>query len=267
MIQELEKAYSLVENWRDVRALLATYGPPALQQLREKSLRRFEGVGFPTHKTEEYKYTSLRPIEETEFKPAYGATVSKAEARETCLGKVEAITLAFVNGEYAPELSNIQALPEGAILLPMQEALESHEALVMNHLGQIATLQGKLGSSNDERFVWLNNAYISEGAFIYLPKNALVETPIHLQFLSKADHGPFAAFPRVLIVAEENAQARVIESYSGINPQGISRNAYLTCAVTELHLSRHANVEHIRVQNESTSAFHIATIQAHQEES
>jgi len=260
MIQELEKAYSLIDNWRELNALLATYGPPSLQAFRQKNLERFEGVGWPTHKTEEYKYTSLRPIEETHFKPAYGATVSKNEVRATPLGKIEAVRIAFVNGEYAPELSDIQALPDGVILLPFQEALESHQDLVLEHLGQIATLEGKLGSTNDERFVWLNNAYVSEGAFLHIPPGVAIETPIHIQFLSKADHGPFAAFPRVLIVAEENASAKIIESY-----QGLQASPYLNCAVTELHLAKHANIEHTRVQNESSDAFHIATVQAYQE--
>ena len=261
MISELERTHTLISNWRQVRGLLDTYGPPSLQDLRESSIRRFESERFPTHKTEEYKYTSLRPIEETDFKPAYGATVSKAEVRATPFGKLEAITLTFVNGEYAPELSQLQPLPEGALLLPLQEALEQEQDLVMTHLAQIATLEGKLGSTNDERFVHLNNAYLGEGALLYLPKGAVIEQPIHLLFVSKADHGAFATFPRVLIVAEENSQAKVVEAYQGLE------GTYFNCAVTELWLGRQANIEHTRVQNESPNAYHVGTVQAHQEES
>ena len=123
---------TFISNWRTVRSILSTYGPPSLEALREESIRQFESVGFPTHKTEEYKYTSLRPIEETDFKPAYGAIVSKAEMRATPLGKLDAIRIAFINGEYAPELSEIQALPEGVLLLPLQDALEQEQELVID---------------------------------------------------------------------------------------------------------------------------------------
>src|SRR4051812_11644164 len=124
MIKELEKTHSVISNWSQVRPILDTFGPPSLQELREVSLRKFQAAGFPTHKSEEFKYTSLRAIEETEFRPGYGATVSRVEWRQTLLGKIDAITIAFVNGEYAPELSDVQRLPEGAMLLPLQEALE-----------------------------------------------------------------------------------------------------------------------------------------------
>jgi Fe-S cluster assembly protein SufD len=259
MVEQLERTHSLVSNWREVKPLLDTYGPPSLQELRTESLRRFKLAGLPNHKAEEYKYTSLRAIDETQFKNGYGAIVSKADIRQTVLGKLDAITLAFVNGQYAPELSDVQRLPAGAMVLPLQEALEVDQDLVMRHLGKVATLDGKLGTTNDERFVWLNSAYLGEGAFVYLPANAICEDPIHLIFISKADHGPFAAFPRVLIVAEENSQARVVETYQGL------QGPYLNCAVTEIYAAKHAHIEHTRLQNETTDAFHLATVQVTQE--
>lgn len=257
---ELERANSLIANWSTVRPILDTFGPPSLQELRDESLRNFERVGFPTNKTEEFKYTPLRPIEEAEFGPAYGALVSKQELRSTPLGKLESATLAFVNGEYAPELSDVQGLPEGAMLLPLQEALEVDQELVMAHLGRIATLEGKLGSTNDERFVWLNTAYLGEGAFLYLPRNAQCDVPIHLLFLSKADHGPFAAFPRVLVVAEENSSVRLVETHQGL------AGTYFNCAVTEISVAQSAVIEHTKVQLETEEGFHIGTVQIQQEE-
>jgi Fe-S cluster assembly protein SufD len=259
MLDQLEKPHSLVSNWSDLKGLLRTYGPPSLQGLREESIRKFEAVGFPTHKSEEFKYTSLRALQETPLKPAYGAIVAKNDWRKTPIGRLEAANLVFVNGEYTPELSDVQGLPEGVILMPLQEALEVDQDLVMKHLAQIATLEGRLGTTNDERFVWLNNAYLGEGVFLYVPKGVVVETPIHLVFISKADHGAFAAFPRVLIVAEENAQVKVVETYQGME------GTYFNCALTELWLGKHANVEHTRNQFESPTAFHIATMHAYQE--
>ena len=258
MVNQLVEPHSLVKSWRQVRGLLETYGPPSLQDLREESIARFEQAGWPTHKSEEYKYTPLRAIEETTFVPAYGATVSRVELRQTPLGRTEAITLAFVNGEYAPELSNVQGLPEGARLLPLQEALEQNQDLVMDYLARIVGSQDKLGATNDDRFIWLNTAFVGEGAFLYLPPHAICFEPIHLLFLNKADHGPFAAFPRVLIVAEEQSDARVLETHQGLG------GVYFSCPVTELWLSKAANIEHTRVQLESPEAFHLGNVQCRQ---
>jgi Fe-S cluster assembly protein SufD len=261
MIEQLEKTHPLISNWRTFRALLDTYGPPSLSERREEAIRKFQVAGFPTHKSEEFKYTSLRTLEETQFEPAYGATVTRQEWRKTLLGKIEGPVLMFVNGQYAPELSDVQGLPEGALFMPLNVALEADQELVMQHLGQIATLEGKLGSTNDTRFVSLNDAHIGEGAFLYLPKGAVCLAPIQIVFASKADHKPFAAFPRVLIVAEEQSEAQIVELYQGLE------GTYFNCAVTELWLGQDAKIEHNRVQLETKTAFNIGTVQAHQERS
>jgi len=259
MIGQLEKTHPLISNWHFVRKIIDTYGPPSLQALREESIRKFQAAGFPTHKSEEFKYTSLKPLEETDLQPSYGATLTRQEWRKTLLGKAEAPILTFVNGQYAPELSDVQGLPEGAMLLPLNTALEVDQDLVMRRLGLVATLEGKLGSTNDSRFVHLNEAYLGEGAFLYLPKGAVCEAPIQIAFASKADHGPFAAFPRVLIVAEEGSEAKVVELYQGLE------GTYFNCAVTEIWLGENAKVEHNRVQLETSTAFNIGTVAAHQE--
>lgn len=259
MVELQTKPHSLVRNFDALKGLLATYGPESLQELREASLRKFEAAGIPTTKDEEFKYTSLRAIEEGEYKPAYGATVTRAEIEASVLGRIGGITVGFINGEYAQELSTDQDLPNGVFIGSLKDALEQNAELVLKYLGQVAKLEGKLGSTNDERFVHLNTAFLSEGAFIYLPKNAVVEDPIHLVFASKADHGPFISHPRVLIVAEENSQAKIIESYIGL--QGV----YVTNTVTEVAVAKSANIEHTKFQDESADAIHLATWAVHQE--
>lgn len=259
MIEQIDKAHSLVSNWHTFQALFDSYGPPSLSERREEAIRKFQAAGFPTHKNEEFKYTSLRPIEETLFEPAYGATVTRQEWRKTLLGKMDGPVLMFVNGQYAPELSDVQGLPDGALFMPLNTALEVDQDLVMRYLGQIATLGGKLGSTNDTRFVSLNDAHIGEGAFLYLPKGAVCEAPVQIIFASKADHKPFAAFPRVLIVAEERSEARIVELYQGLE------GTYFNCAVSELWLGEDAKIEHNRVQLETETGFNIGTVQATQE--
>jgi Fe-S cluster assembly protein SufD len=259
MLELTEKPHSLIENHQAVRGILGTYGPASLQEMRDRSLREFMEAGIPTTKDEEWKYTSLRIVEEGQFKPAYGATVYREEIEATALGNIDGLTLTFVNGEHAPELSTEHALPAGVIVSSLRDALESHEELVLQHLGSVVPLTGKLGSTNDQRFVSLNTAYLSEGAFVYVPRGAAVQAPIHLLFVNRADHGPFVAHPRVLIVVEDGAEAKVLESYVGL--EGV----YFTNAVTEVWLGERAILEHTRYQHETGESVHIAAISAHQE--
>jgi Fe-S cluster assembly protein SufD len=258
----LDRAHSLIENHTALRELLGTYGPLQLQELRDRAMIAFTEAGIPTTKDEEFKYLPLHALEGTSYAPAYGATIDPADLEGLPLDGLDAITLTFINGEYAPELSNTSGLPQGARVMSLRDALEQHEGLVLRHLGKIASLEGRLGSTNDERFVHLNTAYLSEGAFIFVSKGVSVETPIHLKFVNRADHGAFASHPRILIVLEEAAQAKVVETHQSI--QG-SDAKYFANVVDEIHLGANAFLEHVKFQDESPSAIHIANIYAHQE--
>ena len=252
--------HSFIKNFDLLKGLLATLGPEALVDLRERAFRSYTEFGIPTTRDEEFKYLPLKSLEEIDYKPAYGATVDRQDMEKTILGLVDAITVTFVNGEYAPELSSAQTLPEGVFVGSLKDGIEFHESTILEHLGGIATLRNKLGSTNDERFVNLNTAYLGEGAFVYLPKSVSLDHPIHLQFLSKADHGALASYPRVLIVLEENSDAKILESYVGLEGN------YFTNTVSEVKVGPNAILEHNRIQFETAEAIHIGNTSVDQAE-
>ncbi len=252
---------SLVDNYDAIVKLLATYGPVELNAVREKAFREYSEFGLPTTKDEEFKYVSLRLLEEGKFEPAYGATVTRHEVEQLPLGKMDSATVSFVNGQYAPEISREQTLPGGAFAGSLEDGFTIYEDKILEHLGKVATLKGKLGTTNDERFVYLNTAYLGEGAFVYVPKGVVLEHPIHIQYLFKADHGPLVSHPRTLIVLEEGAQAKVVESYIGLD------GVVFTNAVTEVFMGIHSILEHDRFQQEGPDSVHIATTAVHQDAS
>lgn len=260
MMPTLEtRPHPLVEQFSQLKSLLETFGSKNLQTRREDALRQFEMAGIPTSKDEEFKYTSLRILEETAFGPAYGATVTRHQAEMAPLGKIDAATLTFINGQFAPELGILHALPGGAFIGSLPDALSVLGEDVLGHLGKVASLEGKLGSTNDERFTHLNTAFLADGAVIYVPKNVTLSMPIHLQFLTHADHGPLVNHPRVLIVLEENAEAHVVQTFAGLD--GIA----FTNVVTEVVLGPGSRLEHVKLQQERSGSVFIATVAVHQE--
>jgi Fe-S cluster assembly protein SufD len=106
-----------------------------------------------------------------------------------------------------------------------------------------------------EGFTALNTAFISHGAFVYIPRGVTVNTPLHLLFIS--DGAQSASFPRVLLVADQNSSASVIENYVSLQ-----EGQYFTNAVVEIVLKEGARLEHYKLQRESVEAFHIATTAA-----
>ena len=254
-----DRPSSLVAAFPQLKTLLADEGPPNFDAIRDAALARFEAVGLPGHKDEEYRYVSFREVAETQYGLPYGATLDRAQAGRHAMGRFDAITVAFINGQFAPEISSSDVLPNGVFVGTLAEAYEVHPTVIAAHLGKIATLQGKLGSSNDERFVDLNTAFLGEGAFVYVPCGVAVERPIHILWVNQADHGPFALYPRTLVVLEDGATAKVFESAIG------REGRYLSNSVTELWLGRGANLEHVIFQDETKLATHISTTAYHQE--
>ena len=249
---------SMTENHADISRLLSAHTPEALAEVRERAYQSYSAVGLPTTKDEEFRYVSLRALDDGGFKPAYGANVERAESEAAPLGGIDAITVTFVNGQHAPELSSVDALPKGVVVGTLADGFAWDQERVLRHLGKIATLQGKLGSTNDERFVHLNTAYLGEGAFVFVPRGVAVERPIHLRFLVRADHGPLAVFPRTLVVLEDAAAAKVVESYVGL------RGVAFVAPVTEIALGKDAVLELTRAQLEGGDSMHVSNTAIHQ---
>ncbi len=218
---------------------------------------RFEQLGFPSVKEEEWKYTNIAPISKLNFKPVLGSDRSEAilTADDVArLGYIEAQAsqLIFRNGVLRNDLSSLAGLPVGVVAIDLAEAIgdAKYGDLVREHLARSADY-------NTNAFTALNTAFVPSGAFILIRKGTQLESPLHLNFISDPSGPDPASFPRVLFISEENSSATVIGSYASI-----SDAAYFTNAVVEIVLKDGARLEHYKIQRESADAFHIATTSA-----
>ena len=241
---------------RELAAMAETTGtaePAGLQLLRRQAISAFARLGFPTLRQEEWRATNVAPIVRTSFTRVPGDTEPAdvpAEALEPLVFDA-AVRLVFVDGRFAPRLSmtdDATELPAGAFIGSLAEALLRVPQLVEPHLAQHARF-------DNHPFVALNTAFLRDGAFVYLPRGAVLEKPVHLLFMaSGTETAATVSYPRNLIVAGENSQIKLVETYAGLG-------TYLTCAVTELVVGPGAVVDHYKVQRESVDAFHMATFQ------
>lgn len=222
-----------------------------LERLRENAMDSFQDLGFPSVKDEEWKYTNVAPLARVDFKPliSVDAVAHEADAKLASFGVVEAAEsqLVFINGKLRHDLSSLKGLPEEVVAIDISQAIadERYSEIVRKHLAREADYV-------TNGFTALNTAFISDGAFVYLPKDVIVKAPLHLLFVS--DQAQTASFPRVLVVAEENSSATLIESYVSTHDA-----QYFTNAVVEVVLKEGARLEHNKVQRESIQAFHVAT--------
>ncbi len=223
--------------------------------LRKAGIARFAELGFPTLQQEDWRFTNVAPIAKLPFKPVFEVltnSLTREAIAEFTFGKLDACRLVFVNGHYAAELSSSPGpQPQGVIVSSLAAALASDTGLIKRHLGRYP--QGE-----DNAFAALNAAFFQDGGFVYVPTGKRLEAPVHLLFISTAKEAGATSHPRNLIIAEEASQATVFESYASIGEA-----PYFTNAVTELILGEGAAVEHVKFQDESRSAYHVAAMHAH----
>ena len=261
MATELVKETNLCEAaFRRARQDPGVNEPSWLQSLRENSFEQFERGGLPNVKQEEWKYTNVASIAKANFAPAVGSNgtaVSKDggadELASFIYEEARQSRLIFVNGILRKELSSLEALPEGVVALDLRAALrdEEYEATLREYLEHPLLANG---------FAALNTALFTSGLLLKIPRGVKVEAPIHLLFIGEAIAGnpAPAAFPRVLILAEENSSATIIESYATSQDDCV----YLTNAIVDLNLADGAQLKHYKIQRESMGAFHVAMTRA-----
>ena len=243
-------------------------GTDELVSLRQKAIEHFAAAGFPTTKDEEWAFTNIAPLTRINFElatPTHAFKVALTDnpnppshydsEEPVAIRPNDSIApfrcdleLIFVDGYLLPTRTPLVGVPDGVRIENLRDVLADP------HFGQAAAIE-------NGAFTALNTAFVQDGAFIYLPPGAVVEQPIQLLFISTSPNPNAVTYPRILVVAEANAQATIVESYDHWPPAF----GYLTNSVSEFFVGPNAVIDHYRVQRESSTAFHIAATHVREE--
>ncbi|MEH2422033.1 MAG: Fe-S cluster assembly protein SufD [Nostoc sp.] len=203
---------------------------------------------IPTTREEEWRFTDLSSLRKVQFNLETG---NLASLEFDILPEAANSRLIFVNGVFAQELSAVTDLPSGIMVSNLAGLSVVEQEGVRQYLAQAEGAQ--------EVFTALNTAGITDAAVVWVKKNVVVETPIHLVFISVEGEIPTISQPRCLVVAESGSQVSLVEEYT--NRRGAEsaekEGVYFTNAVTEIWVGDNAEVNHTRVEQEGAEAFHI----------
>jgi Fe-S cluster assembly protein SufD len=232
--------------------------PPWVGTLREFAAERFDQLGFPSTKHEEWRWTNISGVSQGHF--AYRAQPANVDEPEilrsalcSALGEVSGPRLVLVNGSFAPALSDLGQNIKGLRLQGLAEALEESDPRIEAHLCRYA-------NSNELAFAALNTAFLKDGAVIEIDEGACIDTPICIVSLATANKQsdlPSASYPRLLILAGSNSHATVVESTINL---GDAENFLNT--VSEVVVDVGASLTHVRLQNTNRQSLQVSTLQA-----
>ena len=225
--------------------------PDPIQALRQAGFERFAELGFPTTKNEDWHYTSVNEIADQEFTLLTARTDDVQESQlAPFLIQSEWPTIVVVNGRYAPHLSSLRDIPGGVKIETLADSWARSKSLA-SEVGRIASI--------DAAFTALNTAFLYDGVFVEIAKETDVEQPIHILYVTDSTAAKAMVHPRTVIVAGRHSRASIIESYVSV-----SDAMHFTNAVTEVTVTRGANLNHYKLQREGQRAYHVGTIEVKQ---
>ena len=223
--------------------------PDRVRRIRTQAAERFNALGWPTTRLEEWKYTSLASVAGIDWKTSQRLPDDKSY--ESPFGDKPVAELMFINGALYANRATLANEHPGIRIVPMREAMENES--FAQHFSRYADYE-------KHALTALNTARWQDGAFIEIAPGTVVEGFIHIFYLGGAKDERLVSHYRNLIVAGRGSQITVVESFFG-------KGTYFTNTVTEVVAGDGAVVDHYKFENESVEAFHIGTVQIHQERS
>lgn len=255
-------ALSPSEWWPQAATALHAKRPaPAWGELalpREAALARLAELALPSRQDEAWRATPLAPLLAVPLAPAPRVPHPLTPAiSRFLLAQAKGRRLVFVDGRFAPSLSDLSALPEGLRLAPASQ------------LPELATeLQACLAALHDpwqppaDAFDALHDAAVEEAMVLDVAPGVQVPGLVQLLFVGGAGQPAPGVAPlvagRLLLRVGQGAALDVVEEHVSLDEPhfvGINR--------VEVALGRGALLRHTRVLSESRAGVHLTRLRAH----
>lgn len=126
----------------------------------------------------------------------------------------------------------------GATILPLTEALKTHQDVIEQHLGNIAD------HSTDALAAW-NTAAWTDGLFIHVAANSIIDQPILIHHLHDVEAGQVISATRNLVILERNSEVTILEKLDSFG----TANGFST-VVSEALIAENAGLTWYSIQND-----------------
>ena len=202
---------------------------------RDAAAEIWRTTGLPSIRDEAWRYTNLRPLGDLAFQQSLSLLTDRRDLLAR-LPQIAVPRLVMVDGHFRADLS---VLPEGVVITSFAETPRF----------------GPLARPADENLVALNTMLAEDGVSITVPPGHDAGLLILASFAIPPNGHAIAFHPRHAITLGRGASLTVLEISLG---EGI----YLHNPVTEVNVADGATLTHIRLQDESPTAFHLGTLYA-----
>ena len=202
---------------------------------RQQATAALANVKWPVRRQEAWRFTPLVPVEK---RTVSLAGPSEQQSTAPVIDGLEAYSLSFTGNQLSDEQGKV---PEGLTFTLFSKADEAQQASIQALLGQVKPSHHLFGQVND--------ALLTEGVYIHVPANTVIDTPIRLTQLAASAGDQHL---RVLVHIEAGAKVSVIED-------GFGDADSLNTFVSEYVLEAQAELEHYRFAMYTQQAMHVGS--------
>jgi len=215
--------------------------------LRKIAQNELNELDFPTSKTEYWKYTRVGKIVNNSYTLGQ---LEKIDVSDFLIPNLKAHILVVVNGYFSPELSNFTKM-DGVSLTSLSAAKKQSFEGVKKQFNQFT-------QNKKEIFLAFNNAFHTDGIYLEVAKNKIVEKPLHIINITTGNNT--VSQSRNLFLANAGSQVKIIESFVNVDGEKNFNNH-----VTEIVVAENAHLEYNKIQDKKETNFSVATEQVYQE--
>ena len=186
-----------------------------LQRLGDHGYAHFTQFGLPQQGFEGWKFTPSRPFTQRIFHPA---SVVKIDPNAPILQDfldLDAIRITLVNGLLMPELSDLDALPNGLTIRPLFAQDHQDNLVLQNRVGSLIDLDRTPMSA-------LGQIKPDAGLYIHVAPDVTITKPLYLRMVAMGADHDIIIQPRHLVHLEQGARLDLVQTTLGQPAQGCS---------------------------------------------
>lgn len=239
----MKEAENILDHLKDIfheqHADLNGQSGKPLYDFQKKSFDLLSRIEFPDRKHEDWKYTSVQRI----ISPKYKLSTHSPEVNFLPIPGVESHIISIVNGKSDFKDFHPQLAETGIKLSPIRDVFENQSwkevfsKWIYSH-----------DLTSNRAFEFLNFSFQSEGFFLDIPKNTILDKPLEIRIVHDDPEISFS-HPLYFIRCGAGSQLDIIERFesnqSGFNNQQDS----LINSVGYIHVEKNAAIRHIKWQD------------------
>ena len=217
--------------------------PDWLKEYRRNSLSIYESLPIETSPLYN-KYTDAKKMDPQQVSLSVSTTDEVPSFLQKRLGELEKETSVIQIGTHIHKINISDELKsKGLVISSIEDAIKNNPDLVKKSL--------ESSNSKNDKFTALNNAAFNSGIFIHIPKNLVLEKPIHI-LTCLSDDG-ISIISRNVVYADESSKATIVQELYSTKSE--KQQAYLELFNTNVAPNAQLDVTTLQMMDQSSVNF------------